>query len=99
MRPPIEVGQRVRKTVHYPDRGAFCPAVSWTWEGTVHRLLDLEENAKAQGAGWHARQFRGEYYVYLRDVTLTPDPQTPLRRPTHEDEVVLVGDGPWERMD
>lgn len=97
MRPPVEQGQRVRVAIHYPRRGVFCPAVTWTYEGVVDRVISLEENARQNGSGWQASRYRGEYHVRLADATMTPDPATPLRRPEHRDVVTLTGDaGRWE---
>lgn len=91
-------GQRLRATFRYPDRGPMCPAVAWTYEGVVDRILDLEENAVANGlAPQTARsRFGGEFRIYLADAVATPDPQLPDLHPRTHERVVIVGDAAWE---
>lgn len=89
------LGKRVRKTIHYPERSVFCPAVSYTYDGIVEKVRDVEADALAA----QARRYHGEFHVTLRDVTVSPNPETPLRRTEHKASVVLLGhEFGWETV-
>jgi hypothetical protein len=92
------VGRRVRKTLHYPARGDFLPAVSYTYEGRIARVRDVAADIRQAGRypDFEARRHEGEFHVTLADVTVTQNPASPFAHEPRPEVVLLGHEDGWE---